>query len=321
MIKTRLRDFIITKDDWIFAVADYFHPDGIRSTFRYVPDENGERELDGKRYKKYDFDVAFDFMRENRPEWVADVHVVPENEVKHLLHPNDCISHLVETDSRVAAIVNVLKDAGIPLSQMGVTGSLLPGLQNETSDIDFVVYGKDWFIARDAIAAAKSNLSSSSNLNSVIIEDIDDAMWERIYAKRIPEISFDEFILHEKRKGNRAMVDGTYFDLLFVRDWDQINEPMQRGKDVGTMKIEATVTNADFAFDSPSVYKVDHEEIDHVLSYTHTYAGQALVGEVIEAQGVVEQVGDIKRLVVGTSREPKGEWIRSLTLLEKSGLI
>ena len=167
----------------------------------------------------------------------------------------------------------------------------------------------------DAIAAAKINSKAGS------IEDIDDAMWQRIYEKRIPEISFDEFILHEKRKGNRGMVDGTYFDLLFVRDWDQIKEPMQRGKDVGTMKIEAKVTNVDFAFDSPSVYKVDHDEIEHVLSYTHTYAGQALVGEVIEAQGVVEQVGEIKRLVVGTSREPKGEWIRSLTLLEKSGLI
>jgi predicted nucleotidyltransferase len=55
-----------------------------------------------------------------------------------------------------------------------------------------------------------------------------------------------------------------------------------------------------------------------VLSYTHTYAGQALVGERIEARGV-EALGDIKRLVVGTTREPKGEWIRSLTLLDKNG--
>jgi predicted nucleotidyltransferase len=243
MIKTRLRDFIITKDDWIFAVADYFHPDGIRSTFRYVPDENGERELDGIRYKKYDFDVAFDFMRENRPEWVQDVHVVPENEVKRLLHPSECIPQLVETDHRVAAIVEVLKDAGIPLSQMGVTGSLLPGLQNETSDIDFVVYGKDWFTARDAIAAAK--LSSNSKAGS--IENIDDAMWQRIYEKRIPEISFDEFILHEKRKGNRGMVDGTYFDLLFVRDWDQIKEPMQRGKDPGMFPGDTRLQGTDFS--------------------------------------------------------------------------
>ncbi|MGP8321628.1 MAG: nucleotidyltransferase domain-containing protein [Methanosarcinaceae archaeon] len=309
MIKTRLRDFVITKDGWIFAVADYFHPYGIRSTFRYAPDESGERELNGIHYKKYDFDVAFEFMRKNRPEWVQDVHVIPENEVKQLLHPVDSIPDLVKADHRVAIIVETLQDAGIPLSHMGVTGSLLPGLQNETSDIDFVVYGNDWFKARDAIAVAKSKGS--------IIKDIDDAMWHRIYNKRIPEIPFGEFILHEKRKGNRGMVNGTYFDLLFVRDWSQIQEPMPRGKDIGTMKIKATVTNADFAFDSPSVYKVDHKDIDHVLSYTHTYAGQALVGEVIEAQGMIEQVGDIKRMVVGTSREPKDEWIRSLTLLNR----
>lgn len=313
MIKTRIRDFLITEDDWIFAVSDYFHPHGIRSTLRYVPDENGERELNGTRYKKYDFDVAFDFMRENRPEWVEDVHVVPEESIKKVLRPNDVIGELSRSDSRVGAIVRTLKEAGVPADKMGVTGSFLPGLQNEGSDVDFVVYGANWFVARDAIRKAKDEDGP--------IEDIDEEMWKKIYRKRIPEISFDEFVLHERRKGNRGMVEGTYFDLLFVRDWEQIKEPVRRGEDIGKMKIEAKVTNADLAFDSPSVYKVEHEEIDHVLSYTHTYAGQALAGEIIEASGTVEQVGDLKRLVVGTSREPKGEWIRSLTLLEKEGFI
>jgi hypothetical protein len=313
MTKTRLRDFLVTEDDWIFAVSDYFHPHGVRSTLRYVPDENGERELDGKHYKKYDFDVAFDFMRQNRPEWVEDVHVVPEDKIKKVLPPSSAIEKWYDVDSRVTVVVDTLEKAGISRDMMGITGSLLPGLQNEGSDIDFVVYGEQWFVARDAIAKAKSEDEP--------IEDIDLNMWKRIYNKRIPEISFEEFMVHEKRKGNRGMVEGTYFDLLFVRDWEQIKEPTLRGEDIGTMKIEAKVTNADLAFDAPSVYKVDHDEIDHVLSYTHTYAGQALAGETIEAQGVVEQVGEIKRLVVGTSREPKGEWIRSLTLLEKEGLI
>ncbi|MDL5502934.1 MAG: DNA polymerase subunit beta, partial [Candidatus Methanoperedens sp.] len=92
--------------------------------------------------------------------------------------------------------------------------------------------------------------------------------------------------------------------------------PCLRGTDIGMKTIEATVTNADFAFDSPAIYKIDHPEINYVLSYTHTYAGQALVGERIEARGMVEIVGNMKRLIVGTTREPKGEWIRSLTLLE-----
>jgi hypothetical protein len=58
-----------------------------------------------------------------------------------------------------------------------------------------------------------------------------------------------------------------------------------------------------------------------VISYTHTYSGQALPTEIIEASGIVEEVGNMKRLVVGTSREPKGEWIKSLTWLEKCGYI
>jgi predicted nucleotidyltransferase len=313
MIKTRIRDFLITKEDWIFAVSDYFHPHGIRSTLRYVPDENGERELNGIRYKKYDFDVSFDFMRQNRPQWVEDVHVVPESEVKQVLRPNEAIDALARLDRRIAVIVKTLENAGVPRDKMGVTGSFLPGLQNEGSDIDFVVYGKDWFTARDAIKDAK--------LAEGPIEDIDEDMWRKIYNKRIPEISFDEFVLHEKRKGNRGVVEGTYFDLLFVRDWEQITVPASRGKDIRTMKIKAKVTNVDLAFDSPSVYKVEHEEIDHVLSYTHTYAGQALAGEIIEASGMVEEVGSLRRLVVGTSREPKGEWIRSITLLKAERMI
>jgi predicted nucleotidyltransferase len=252
-------------------------------------------------------------MRKHRPEWVQDVHVVPESEVKQVLRPSEAIPRLVNSDSHVREIVKALDLAGIPRTSMGVTGSMLAGLQNESSDIDFVAYGPLWFRARDAITTAKQQEGQ--------IEEIDEEMWQRIYNKRIPEISFDEFMLHESRKGNRGMVEGTYFDLLFVREWDQIKEPLLRGKDTVKMKIEARVTNADFAFDSPAYYRVEHEEIDHVLSYTHTYAGQALPGELIEARGIVEEVGDIKRLVVGTSREPKGEWIRSLTWLEQCGYI
>ncbi len=307
MLKTFIRDFIITKDNWVFAVADYYHPEGIRAVLRYVPDRMGNRELNGIKYRKYDFDDAFEFMRKHRPEWVKDVHLVPEKEIKAVLHPPEPLPLLLAQDRRVKAIVDVLLNAGVSLDRMGVTGSLLPGLQNDFSDIDFVVYGNDWFRARDAISNAKKEGGP--------IEEIDDEMWQRIYRKRVPDISYEEFVLHERRKGNRGMVDGTYFDLLFVRDEKQLENPHPRGKDIGHLKIKAIVTDARFAFDNPSVYKVDHDTIDHVLSYTHTYAGQALEGEVIEARGVVEEIGDIKRLVVGTTREPKGEWIRSLTLL------
>lgn len=303
MFRTRLRDFIITHDEWIFAVADYCHEAGVRSILRYVPDALGKRGRH-KKYRKLDFDEAFEFMRAAHPEWVGDVHIVPWDCVKEILAPDKRLPFLAKENSKIKAIVGALKD--IPPDKMGVTGSLLAGLENESSDIDFIVYGKCWFKARDIIAGAKKEKAP--------IRELSDEMWHDIYKKRKPELSFEEFLLHEQRKGNRGMVGETYFDLLYVRDWEDI-VPCLRGQDTGIETIEAEVTNADFAFDSPAIYEVRHPEISCVLSYTHTYAGQALVGERIEARGVVEVIGDMKRLVVGTTREAKGEWIRSLTLM------
>jgi len=111
------------------------------------------------------------------------------------------------------------------------------------------------------------------------------------------------------------MVDGTYFDLLFVRDWSQV-QMHAPGRPVGRRRIEAKVIDADFAFDSPAILRLDHDEVKEIFCYTHTYAGQALPGETVEASGVLEETAEGQRLVVGTTREARGEWIRSLTLLE-----
>ena len=86
---------------------------------------------------------------------------------------------------------------------------------------------------------------------------------------------------------------------------------------MGKKKIEAKVTDASLAFDSPAVYEVEHESVSRVLSFTHTYSGQALEGETIEACGICEHHGDELWLVVGTTREARGEYIVSRTLLEE----
>jgi hypothetical protein len=147
------------------------------------------------------------------------------------------------------------------------------------------------------------------------IGDLDEPTWRKIYTKRKPEISFEDFMRHEMRKGNRGMIEGTYFDLLFTREWNQI-QTQPAGKPAGERRIEAKVTNADFAFDSPAIFRLDHPEVKEIFCYSHTYAGQALPGETIEAKGVLEETAQGLRLVVGTTREARGEWIRSLTLLE-----
>ncbi len=278
---------------------------------RYVPDPEGERHSGGVRYRKLDFDQAFEFLRNAKPDYVDDVHQVPEEDVADFYRPDKVLPSVAQESPKVKKIATLLKDEGISEEKMGITGSWLVGLQGPSSDIDFVVYGEEWWTARDLIARAKEDESSP-------IQDLDDATWKKIYAKRVPDISYDEFILHEKRKGNRGLVDGTYFDLLFTRDWDQIGTLQLPGEKIGRKKIVAEVVSADFAFDNPAVFRIDHDEIDEILCYTHTYTGQALPGETVEANGVVEKTERGLRLVVGTSREAKGEWIRSLTLLKEA---
>ena len=305
-MKARIRDFFETKDGWIFAVADYSHPDGLRSMLRYVPDAAGEREANGKRYRKMDFDLAYEFLRRERPNYVRDLHVVPESDVLRIYRPSEGLLSVAERDLRVRKIAGLLGQAGVPWEQMGITGSMLVGLSSPGSDIDFVVYGPIWWKARDIVARAKAKGR---------IGDLDEATWRKIYSKRKPEISFEEFMRHEVRKGNRGMIEGTYFDLLFTREWNQIR-PQPVGKQAGERRIEAQVIDADFAFDSPAIFRLDHPEVKEIFCYSHTYAGQALPGETIDAKGVLEETSQGQRLVVGTTREARGEWIRSLTLLE-----
>jgi predicted nucleotidyltransferase len=253
-----------------------------------------------------DFDQAFGFLKEARPGYIRDLHVVPEADVLRLYQPSFGLKVIAGSDPRVRRIASILAEGGVPWEEMGITGSMLVGLHAPSSDIDFVVYGPWWWRARAILERAKAKCE---------IQDLDEATWQKIYAKRKPETGFEEFLQHEKRKGNRGMIDGTYFDLLFTRDWSQI-QPQLPGKPAGRSRIEARVTDAEFAFDSPAILRLDHDEVREIFCYSHTYAGQALPGETVQAQGVLEETAQGLRLVVGTTREAKGEWIRSLTLLE-----
>ncbi|MDV0447471.1 hypothetical protein MsAg5_13700 [Methanosarcinaceae archaeon Ag5] len=318
-----LRDFFITKSGLIFSVPDYFHPqEGIRSILRYVPDPAGDRVLRGTnvRYRKAGFEESFDIIKKQNPAWVKDVIVVPREEIEHVLKPNDVVCDILSGKIQNPAALEIIRrmENFVPVSAMGISGSVLAGLDNENSDIDFLVYGTEWEKARTALNQMKK---SGFNSNDLAITELDDAMWQTVYEKRKSPLSFEEFFAHEIRKGNRGMIHmpdkNVYFDLLFARSPEQITVAPKRGIDTEKIEIEAVVTNADFAFDSPAIYEIDHPEILEIFSYTHTYAGQAHVGEKIRARGLVEVIGKKKRLVIGTKREIQDEWMVSLTLIEK----
>ena len=308
MMPIRLRDFIEDPDGWIYAVSAYDNAEKVGCVLRYVPDQNGERvHSSGRHYAKYDFEEAYALIARHKPQYAGLLHRIPHGDVKRVLKPELEISCIVSKHPRVQKLVEIF---GLPEGTIGCTGSLLCGLENESSDIDMVVYGKHWFVAQDLVR---------QGIQKGIIDGLSPAMWRKVYEKRRPDISYDQFVRHEYRKWNRGQIDGTYFDILYTRSYDNLGcAPAGKGAVIGKMTIEAEVTDASLAFDNPAVYEVNHESVSRVLSFTHTYSGQALAGEIIEACGICEQHGNERWLVIGTTREARGEYILSKTLLEET---
>ena len=306
MMPVRLRDFIVDSDGWHYAVSTYDNDERVGCVLRYVPDETGERVNSlGKRYKKYDFEDAYAFIKQHKPQYSDLVQRVPIHDIIKVLKPEIEISKIAQKHIRVKKLLDLFR---LPAGSIGCTGSLLCGLENETSDIDMVVYGTYWFIAQRLVR---------QGILDGRMKGLTQDMWQKVYEKRKPEIPYDQFVLHELRKWNRGQIDGIYFDILYTRPYDDLKRaPTGKGAVISKMTIEATVTDASLAFDSPAVYEVEHCSVSRVLSFTHTYSGQALEGETIEACGICERHGNENWLVVGTTREARGEYIVSKTLLE-----
>jgi hypothetical protein len=303
----RLRDFIEDEDAWLYAVSTYDNRDRVGCVLRYIPDPDGERtRTDGKRYRKLDFGEAYVFIQRRKPSYSNVVQRVPVEDVVRVYKPEEEIEAICARNRKVQRLARLFN---LPRGTLGCTGSFLCGLENVSSDIDLVVYGRDWFTAQEQL----QRMIEEGSIN-----DLSPGMWKKVYMKREPAIPFDLFILHEKRKWNRGELDGTYFDLLYTRAYEDLETiSVTKGEVLGRGCIRAQVTDASLAFDSPAIYEVEHEKISRVLSFTHTYSGQARKGEIIEAKGVFETHGTEIWLVVGTSRTAPDEYIISRTLMEE----
>jgi predicted nucleotidyltransferase len=280
------------------------------------------------RLVKLGTDEANRHLAEHVPAWLAHsvlvdamVHRVPLTDVMRVHRPDvrlHKLRQLAPADSalprprhaledalmaRALWAAQALADGGAPIDRLGVGGSLLLGAQHAESDIDLVVYGRSAFdTARRALAAA---------LADGRFHELGDDDWRDAWGRRGSPIELEEYRWHERRKHTKAVVQGTRLDLSLVVD--HAEEISERGpfRKFGKATITAPVTDATAAFDHPARYRVDHPDVAEVVSFTPTYAGQARAGETIEASGWLEEdATGARRIVVGTSREGRGEWIR-----------
>lgn len=304
------KDFIETAEGLYFAVVDAYPEDGrILCTLRYVPAEGG-------RLRKQSTAEAVAYLQEHRPDYLRHstrldtvLPAVPVARIVRHFRPRDRIRSLLAggacypLEAKACRLLRLFAAEGLSLAEFGLTGSLLIGAQTPASDIDLVIYDKDTFdAARSAVAKATADgrLTAPS-----------EADWREAYERRGCALGFEDYLWHEKRKFNAGFIEDTKFDLALVLP--RPTEPARPASKRGTMSLRAAVTDDRRAFESPARYRIDHPRIGEILSFTHTYVGQAWTGEKIEASGLIEALPDgSERLIVGTSREAPGEYIKVL---------
>ncbi len=304
------KDFIETKEGLIFAVVSYHdHGNKVGCFLRYVPDENG--------WHKVKTEQANQLLENEFPQYLfrsqqvdAHYHAVSVDDIVVHHQPEKRLQEVLtraaqdEIERKLHTLIPILNQFGVSTESLGLTGSMLINQQKSTSDIDLAVYGRDAF--------QKSRLAVRQAIEDGVIQKLDLSLMQDNYERRDSELQFDEFAWHEERKFNKAAIESTKFDIGMVCLNNEIEVDHDMYQKLGPRTFKTQIIDDHRAFDFPANYLVADEETPEILSFTHTYIGQAQQGELVEVSGMVERnmtTGQC-RLIVGSSREAEGEYIK-----------
>jgi predicted nucleotidyltransferase len=199
--------------------------------------------------------------------------ILPDTDVTKVYSPQWALTHNPRTEA-VQRVASALTEIGIPLSDLGLYGSLQAGILNESpvTDVDILVYGIAHYRAIQQLTqnqpGKRAIPSKHSSLNEI-----------------------EAWRLARQRRDSVAKLyldDNLHADIRMVRkpqDPSSINFDNLELED-GEFTIKGLVTNSEQGLCIPSVVTVQSEDGDyHVGTRNYIYFGAAQVGDKVEAKG------------------------------------
>ncbi len=229
---------------------------------------------------------------------------VPRQYAQNIFDPCFRLTEIVEKGAKdpleenTLAFAHLLKDAaGVPMSSLGVSGSVLVGLHRPGSDVDLTVYG-DW--ESRAVHSVLGRLLDSGRRP---VRRLDRAELAALHASHRTDtpLSFSDFVRLQSRKTNEGYFAAVPYFIRFIkgqregekRYGDTSYEPL------GNATIRFRVTDDADAIFTPCRYAVEDvlfldraEDVDlrEVVSFRGRFSDQVRTGERATAKGSLERV-------------------------------
>jgi hypothetical protein len=323
-VKAREGDFIETFDGLIFDVKGLVHPpDRVVAYLRYVPDGRGGRERDGIKYRKvYPLYARAKLLARKWPQYVyrdpffnREMQAVPLDSVEHHYLPAEKLARMqrgIELDQRERLAADMaetlVKQAGISISNVGVSGSVLVSLHTSRSDIDLLLYGSN--VARRCHSKLRAILGARSHgFTPYQTGDL-----RKLYARRglSSSIPFETFTRHEQLKALQGRFRGTDYFIRCIKEWSEWHEAYGDRKyyPLGRTIVRATISDDSESIFTPCTYQIvdvrvtgKYPEPTQIVSFRGRFCEHVRRDEPILARGLLERAvdecGETCRLVIG----------------------
>jgi uncharacterized protein len=320
-------DTFVTKDGFILNTFGYEHPDDrVFAFLKYIPAKYremfnvemlertwkfGDNQLfrAEKLYTAKNYRTFIEAFRENFPDYLyydsfrnKELITAPFDRIEQVFVPKDRLVWLQNLPKRdklqqmALDIINLVsKESTVPLSDLGLHGSIALQMHSQESDIDFVVYGTENFrLVENAIARL-----------------VNEAKLSYIVGNRI-----------EAARKFQGRYQGKIFMYNATKKTEQIKEKFgaYRYIPLDYVRFQATVSDDTETMYRPAIYKItsfkpldDQSELDleqipiQVVSNIGLYRNVARCGTEIKVAGKLERVESTSsdevfyQVVVGTA--------------------
>jgi len=302
-----------TLEGLIFTIKGLVHPPHrLIAYLRFMPDAEGDRKRGSIVYRRvYRFEEQWEILQSRFPIYIAydpifglKVQGVPEQYAQRIYDPCFRLAEILEKGAKdpleenSLAFANLLKGAaGVPMSSLGVSGSVLVGLHRPGSDVDLAVYGDR---ESRAVHGALWRLLDSGQGP---VRRLDRAELAALHASHRTDtpLTFSDFVRLQSRKTNEGYFGGIPYFIRFIKGK---REGEQRYGDtsyepLGKATIRFRVTDDGDAIFTPCRYSVEdvlfldrtrEADLLEVVSFRGRFSDQVRTGELATARGSLERV-------------------------------